>query len=65
MYLLVRGFSPVMYLYQAPDGLNLGEKLDYKLVLRNLAGVGRVACRTDALRVSFTDPTPEASTFFL
>ena len=37
MYLFVRGFSRVMYLYQAPDEFSLGEKLDYKLVLRNPA----------------------------
>ncbi len=31
MYLLVRGFSRDTYLFQAPDGFDLGEKLDYKL----------------------------------
>ncbi len=38
MYLFVRGFFRVMYLYQGPGGFDLGEKLDYKLVLRDLAG---------------------------
>ncbi len=38
--MFVRGFSLVMYLYQAPDGFILGEKWDYKLVLRE-SGEGR------------------------